>query len=88
MDVFTWSLPFVGEKGMPSSSKSAVTMETETYPHESISHKPEIQAALMNWLLLRVCPPVTEMLVNVLNICSDDELMSEGDDLCEGTGEK
>ena len=64
MDVFTWSLPFVGEKGV------------------KIIH--------LLWLffyfkikIFLLIISVTEMLVNVLNICSDDELVSEGEESIE-----
>jgi len=53
MDVFTWSLPFVGEKGYIYSLKKTTIV--------------------INNLFL-----VTEMLANILNICSDEELENDG----------
>lgn len=60
MDVFTWSLPFVGEK---------VKLQWSKWP------------TIIHWTISIF--QVTEMLVNVLNICSDDELMSDTDDALE-----
>lgn len=38
--------------------------------------------ASLTWLSVPLA--VTEMLVNILNICSDDELISDGDETLEG----
>ena len=65
MDVFTWSLPFVGEKGL---------------------YKLESSRVGTSQFLMIFCILVTEMLVNILNICSDDELMSDGEDSGETEG--
>ena len=60
MDVFTWSLPFVGEKGVSLST-----------------------ACLLNAKFFR---SVTEMLVNILNICTAEELEEEEEEDEESAG--
>jgi hypothetical protein len=71
MDVFTWSLPFVGEKGVLVYAVSSVTATFSV-----------VCDVVYNLHVTFVA--VTEMLVNILNICSDDELGQEVDDSFEG----
>lgn len=70
MDVFTWSLPFVGEKGIKSSEWIRISYLLLLHGLTSFLHS--------------VSSPVTEMLVNVLSICSDDELMNDEDEIFDG----
>lgn len=71
MDVFTWSLPFVGEKG-EGQRGGRIFLKFAFCDNQS------------DMPLCVSSETVTEMLVNVLNICSDDELLSEADDTGEG----
>ena len=71
MDVFTWSLPFVGEKG------AFLAFLPLPFGLFAVVIEPKFKPLLVL---------VTEMLVNVLNICSDDELMSDNEDQGETEG--
>jgi len=75
MDVFTWSLPFVGEKGFNFFFISVILCLALVISRSKANR----WLCLVPWHLFAV----TEMLVNVLNICSDDELVSEGEESFE-----
>lgn len=99
MDVFTWSLPFVGEKGI-FQLFSRFSKSLATFPKANHFSFQWLQAALKvlplivfesifisgSWNTWFLFFSVTEMLVNVLNICSDDELMSDGEESGETEG--
>ena len=74
MDVFTWSLPFVGEKGIILIG----------YYEKGYCNFILLSIVHTCLYLSLVIFLVTEMLVHILNICSDDELMADGDDTFEG----
>lgn len=64
MDVFTWSLPFVGEKGWFCLVCRRVLQTSALTPFSSFS----------SFL-------VTDMLMGVLNICTDEELLKQNSGL-------
>lgn len=76
MDVFTWSLPFVGEKGN-SSLSDLYSIDIQMEDTDDVYMTPIM-------IIHKLSPAVTEMLVNVLSICSDDELMNDGDEIFDG----
>ena len=77
MDVFTWSLPFVGEKGFVFSDYLFPLFCV--WPWSLADEK--LTVCFVFFFVRSLA--VTEMLVNVLNICSDDELVSEGEESFE-----
>lgn len=54
-----------------------------TFRQPRLPYVPDVNM-LLSFPFALVCPTVTEMLVNVLSICSDDELMNDGEEIYDG----
>ena len=87
MDVFSWSLPFVGEKVSSALIKFDFLLFLRTTLASKIIFEYPNLAFIKVLITFNkiIIYKVTEMLVNILNICTDDELLATEDDLGELT---